>query len=219
MRKTKKNFIFSAILWVLFLFFTVLVQVVDVRPIGPQDSAVGFAGLNQWMRSALGAHPLGYAVSEWLGIVATVIAVGLGLWVILQAVQRKSLKKIDKSLLWLVVSYIIMGAVYILFEETIVNFRPVLEEGVLEASYPSSHTMTVSFIIGTALIQWNDRLRSRGLKTAGNIAGGLVIAATVSGRLLSGVHWFTDILGSILLASALVVFYYSLHQWSKKEEV
>lgn len=219
MTKTKKYFIITIALWVVFMLFTVLVQLVDVQAIGPQNSTVGFAGINRWMQNTLGSHPFLYDLTEWLGIVAAVVAIGIAGWAMAQAICRKSVKKIDQSLLYLLVCYLIMGVFYILFEETIVNYRPILEEGVLEASYPSSHTMLVFFIMGTALVQWNEKIVARGLKFAGNILGIAVIAATVIGRLLSGVHWFTDILGGVLLASALVAFYYSLHLWSKKEEV
>lgn len=216
MSKNKRNFIISAALWVLFILFTVLVRVVDVRPIGPLDSSVGFAGLNRAVQQALGSHPFMYTVTELLGVVSLLVAGGMGVWTLAQAIRRKSIKKVDRSLLCLMASYVLMGIFYVMFEEVIVNYRPILEEGVLEASYPSSHTLLVFTIIGTALVRWNARVSSRGLKLSGNILGVAIIAVTVVGRLLSGVHWFTDILGGVLLSLALVVFYYSLHQWSKE---
>ena len=218
MTKTQKSFIVTIVLWLAFVLFTVLVQVVDVRPIGPLNSSVGFAGINQWMQRALGSHPSMDLLTDVTLLIAILAAVATGLRGVVQFIKRKSILKVDRSILWLAACYLLMMAIYIIFEESIVNYRPVLEEGVLEASYPSSHTMLVFFMLGTAVIEWKGRLAKKWSIWA-CIFASVVIAVTIVGRALAGVHWFTDIVGGVLLASVLVAFYYSLHQWSKKQEV
>jgi undecaprenyl-diphosphatase len=99
MTKTKKHFITSAILWVAFVLFTVLVQVVDVQPIGPQGSVVGFAGLNQWMQRTLGSHPSMDFLTDVTLLIAILAAVVTGLLGIVQFIKRKSLLKVDRSVL------------------------------------------------------------------------------------------------------------------------
>lgn len=104
--------------------------------------------------------------------------------------------------------YIIVMALYLLFEVFIINYRPVLIDGHLEASYPSSTTMLVLCVIPTAMMQLNSQILNQTFRKV--ILGFLVIftAFMVIGRLISGVHWFTDIVGGILLSTGLVVLYH-----------
>ena len=214
MNKTKKSFIIAIALWLAFVLFTVLVQVVDVQAIGPQGSEVGFASINQWMQQTLGSHDLMDTLTDGTLLIAFAAAGATALLALVQWIKRKSLLKIDRSLFWLGACYLLMVAMYIIFEESIVNYRPILEDGVLEASYPSSHTMLVCFILGTAMIQWKDRLPKK-WSTLGCVLAAVVIAVTIVGRAMAGVHWFTDIVGGVLLAAALIAIYYSLHHWKK----
>ena len=45
----------------------------------------------------------------------------------------------------------------------------------------------------------------------------IIITITVVGRLISGVHWFTDIIGGILISSGLLMTFYSLLSIINKE--
>lgn len=216
MNKTKKSFIIAIALWLAFVLFTVLVQVVDVQAIGPMGSEVGFASLNQWMQQTLGSHDIMDTLTDGTLLIALAAAGATALLALVQWIKRKSLLNIDRSLFWLAGCYLLMVAMYIIFEESIVNYRPILEEGVLEASYPSSHTMLVFFMLGTAMIQWKDRLPQK-WSLAARVLAAVVIAVTVVGRAMAGVHWFTDIVGGVLLGAALVSLYYSLHHLKKQE--
>jgi undecaprenyl-diphosphatase len=101
-------------------------------------------------------------------------------------------------------------AAYLFFEIVVINHRPVLIEGQLEASYPSSTTMLVLCVMPTALMQLKPRLTGKRLYRCFRL---LVIAFTVFmvvARLVSGVHWFSDIVGGMLLSTGLVQLYRSL---------
>lgn len=103
-----------------------------------------------------------------------------------------------------------------LFEVFAINYRPVLIEGYLEASYPSSTTMLVMCVMPTAIMQFHTRIKTEWLR---KIFTYVIIAFTafmVIGRLVSGVHWFTDIIGGALLSTGLVMLYYSV--WSLQSE-
>lgn len=202
--KTKTMFLTAAVLFLLFTGFTVLVSAVDVQPIGPEGSEVGLAALNQWCFEHLGVHPIWYEITEVLGIIALTVAAGFGLSGLVQLIRRKSLRKVDFQILLLGAFYGITAAVYVFFECAAINYRPVLLDNALEASYPSSHTLLVLCIMGTAVPEFRRRTASRKrLRTVLETLSYLMMAVTVIGRLLSGVHWFTDIAGGVLLSAAL----------------
>jgi len=206
--KNKKLFA-AAILLVAFAVWTVLVCCVDVRPIGPHGSAVGFAALNRLFHTLTGVHMTLYIITDWLGLVPLAFAMGFALLGLFQWVRRKRLRQVDPSLLILGGFYLIVGAAYVLFEFLVVNYRPVLIEGFLEASYPSSTTLLMLCIMPTALMQLNIRIQNLRFR---RWTSSLIIVFTafmVIGRLLSGVHWLTDIIGGTLLSAGLVTLYAS----------
>ena len=129
---------------------------------------------------------------------------------LLQWIKRKSIKKVDENILALGAFYAAVLAVFIFFEEVAVNYRPVLIEGQLEASYPSSTTMLVLCIVPTALMQFDIRIKNLWIKRAVNTVLVVFAVSMVVLRLVSGVHWFTDIIGGILISAGLVMMYYSV---------
>ncbi len=211
-RKRKIYFVLSGILLLAFALFTVLVTWLDVQSVGPGGSSVGFAGVNAYVFRLTGVHLAWYHITDWLGIVAILTALAFAAVGLYQLIKRKSLWKVDRSILALGVFYGLVIAFYLFFEKVIINCRPILMNGQLEASYPSSHTMIVLCITATAAIELHHLCPNRKKLCVGaDIAMGMIAAITVIGRLISGVHWFTDIVGGILLASALVAFYCAVY--------
>jgi undecaprenyl-diphosphatase len=107
-------------------------------------------------------------------------------------------------------------ACYLIFEMIPINYRPVLIEGRLEASYPSSTTLLVLSVMPTLMFQVNRRVSNTMIR---KVAAVFVIAFSafmVIGRLISGVHWATDIIGSVLLSSGLYMQYRSAVLYSDK---
>ena len=209
-KETKKNFGIAAILLGAFVVWTAAVQLVDVQPIGPQGSTVGFATVNSWVHNLTGVHMSLYTVTDWLGLVPIGVAMGFALLGLIQWIKRKHLRQVDFSILVLGGFYLLVMAAYVLFEVFVINHRPVLINGCLEASYPSSTTMLVLCVMPTTLMQLNARIKNQTLKRWIGFGITAFILFMVIGRLLSGVHWFTDIVGGALLSAGLAMLYHSI---------
>lgn len=190
-----------------FTLWTVLVCFVDVQPIGPQNSSVGFATINGFVHHLTGINMSLYTITDWLGLVPVIVGLGFALLGLVQWIQRKNILKVDHNILVLGVFYIVVLAAYLLFEKFVVNYRPVLIEGFLEASYPSSTTLLVLCVMPTALLQFCMRMKNSLLRHLVSFSIVAFIAFMVFGRLLSGVHWISDIIGGALLSAGLVMLY------------
>jgi len=161
MKKIRKNLVVAGILLALFAVWTVLISFVDVKEIGPLESEVGFASLNGFFHNLTGVNMSLYTVTDWLGLVPIGFAVGFALLGLIQWIKRKSFWKVDSDILLLGGFYLAVMGIYLFFEEFPINFRPVLIEGTLEASYPSSTTLLVVCVMPTALLQLNVRIKKR----------------------------------------------------------
>lgn len=208
MKKTKKFLILGVCLLLAFALFTVLVKTVDVQTVavGTATTEIGFAAINTFFRDKIGRHDVMYELTEVLGYGVLLVAAGLALWGLSQMIRRKSLK-MDRELWFLAALYVAVMAFYAGFEVVEINCRPVLMEGVLEASYPSSHTMLAVCILGSALILLKKRVPCSRCRRPLSLLGKLLMAAVVAGRLASGVHWVTDIFASLLLSGGLLALY------------
>lgn len=205
--KKKRSFFLAVGSLVAFVFWTVLITIVDVRAIGPRESSVGFAELNGWFHNLTGVNMSLYLITDWLGLVPIAVAFGFAVLGLVQWIRRKRILKVDGSILALGGFYIAVIAVYALFECVVVNYRPTLIEGYLEASYPSSTTMLVMCVMPTAMINLRDRIKNAIARKCVLSLCALFIAFMVIGRLLSGVHWLTDIIGGLLVSVGLVEAY------------
>ena len=187
-----------------FLLLTACVIFVDVQAIGPENSEIGLATVNGFVFSKLGTSDFFYDASSLLGVISFLMPVLFGTIALAQWIKRKKITLVDLDLIFLGGIYVVTAACYVLFEIFVVNCRPVLEDGALAASYPSSHTLLVIVLVGTAIPQIGKLVQKRWLSVTLVTVASLIIVLTVAFRLLSGVHWFTDILGGVLLGAALV---------------
>lgn len=190
-----------------FAVWTLLLRTVDVMPTGPDGSSVGFATVNQWFHRLTGTNMWLYTVTDWLGLVPIGTAFCFALLGLFQWVKRKSLLKVDRDILLLGAFYIAVILMYILFEALVINYRPVLIDGILEASYPSSTTMLTMCVMPTSIMQLTARIKKKPLRLGISCFIALFTAFTVIGRIISGVHWITDIIGGALLSIGLVLIY------------
>ncbi len=204
--KLKKSVV-SVLLVRLSVSYTLLVKFVDVRAIGPKNSSVGFSHINKLFNNIFGYNPTIYKITELLGYIAIMVVLVYGCIGVYQLVKRKSLMKVDKDIITLGVFYVIVIILYVLFEKVIINYRPVFLEGVLEASYPSSHTLLAIFVCGSAVLVNNKLFKDFKYKKEINICLLVLLGLIVVGRLVSGVHWFSDIFGGVIIASTLLYIF------------
>lgn len=203
----KRTLFIGLSLFAMFVLWTVLICTVDVRAAGESGMPVGFAALNGAFHDVTGVHMALYHITDWLGLVPVFVGflfAGLGL---VQLVKRRSFLKVDADILLLGIYYLIVLGCYLAFEMIPINYRPILIEGRLEASYPSSTTLLVLSVMPTFAFQFKCRLKNEEVKKIVFVLTGLFSLFMLVGRLVSGVHWLTDIVGSVLLSMGLYFTY------------
>ena len=214
--KKKRNLLTGVGMIGVFALWTILIQCVDVQAVGQNGSRIGFADFNVWFHQLTGVHMTIYTITDWLGLVPIFICLCFGVMGLVQLIKRRSLLRVDSDILLLGVYYVMIIACYLIFEMIPINYRPVLIEGRLEASYPSSTTLLVLSVMPTLWFQANRRVSNAMIRKA--VAGFAVAFSVfmVIGRLVSGVHWATDIIGSVLLSAGLYMLYRSAVLYSDK---
>ena len=190
--------------------WTLALTNVDLHPVGPEGTVVGFATINSAFHEWTGVHMWLYEMTDWLGLVPIIVVLGFGVLGLTQLIKRRSLFKVDSDILILGVFYILVMTAYVIFEIFVINYRPILIEGRLEASYPSSTTLLVLCVMPTAIMQLNNRIKNVVLRKVTVVSISLFIVFMVVGRLVSGVHWLTDIVGGVLLSIGLVMLYQTM---------
>ena len=202
-----KKFCISISFLLAFVALTLGVIFIDVSAIGPNGSSVGFATLNGFFHNITGVNMPLYVVTDWLGLVSVFIGFGFALLGLAQWIKRRNILKVDFDILMLGIFYIVVIAAYLIFESFVINYRPVLINGFLETSYPSSTTLLVLTVNITAVLQFKKRIKNTFLRRWVNITLNCFTLFMVIGRLISGVHWLSDIIGGTLLSAGLIVLY------------
>lgn len=192
-----------------FALWTVLIQSVDVQPVGQNGTNIGFATFNMWFHGITGVHMGIYTATDWLGLVPIAVCLFFGALGAVQLVMRRSLLRVDADLLLLGAYYIVVILCYLLFEMVPINYRPIPIDGIMEASYPSSTTLLVLSVMPTLKFQVDRRAKSPAVRGAITAFAVAFSALMVLGRLVAGVHWATDIIGAVLLAAGLFAVYTS----------
>jgi PAP2 superfamily. len=206
----KRTLSVGIVLLAAFAAWTILILHTDVQCVGPNGSAVGFATFNVCFHQKTGVHMLLYTITDWLGLVPIIICMCFGTLGLAQLIKRRSLLQVDPDILLLGIYYVLVILGYLLFEMVPINYRPILIDGNLEASYPSSTTLLVLSVMPTLAYQTDLRAASPVVKHAITVFATLFSAFMVLGRLISGVHWATDIIGSVFLSAGLFLIYRSL---------
>lgn len=206
MKKKTKTYLFLGVaLLLLFVIFTVSLGFVDVKPIGPRGSSVAYATLNGAVHDLLPMNETLYNITDWAGLAVFAIVLGFAVLGLVQWIKRRHILRVDSSILVLEVFYLLMFGVYIFFEFTVINCRPVLINGYLEASYPSSTTMRSMCVLPTAIMELRRLIRNRKIAAFVTVVLAAFTAFMVIGRTLSGVHWITDILGGVIFSVSFIL--------------
>ena len=186
--------------------------------IGPEETSIGLATINGMIHETTGVQMIWYEITSYLGILSILVGLCFACIGFVQLIRRRSLLKVDAEILSLGCLYVILAVLYILFELVVINERPIIMPGDehVEASFPSSHTLLSFAIFGSAMIVIGKYVRNRRLCNLIQVLLGILILIAVFGRLLSGVHWFTDILGSLFLSAALLLLFTGLLDLAEK---
>ena len=217
-RNGKRVLAAGCIVVLLFLVWTWLIQNVDVQPTGQNGTDVGFATLNHWFHRLTGVNMTLYTITDWLGLVPITVCMIFGVLGLVQLIKRRSLLKVDADIIILGIYYILIILGYLVFEMIPINYRPIPINGIMETSYPSSTTLLVLCVMPTLAEQVERRIKSGIIRMLINVFAVLFAGGMVAGRLLSGVHWLTDIVGGILLSGGLLCIYRAAVMLSNKEK-
>lgn len=204
----KRNSFFGKafLMFIIFCAFTAVVAAVDVQPIGPDNSCVGLACVNSYVRNLFPFNNIFYGMSQVLGYIGVAVMICFAFTGFIQLVKRKKIFSVDPEILSLGVIYIGFAVLYLFFNKVLViNYRPYIISGELSSSYPSSHTL-MAFVVFTTTAVIAGRKKCSFVK----ICALILAVLTVLFRMLSGVHWFTDIIGAILISSVFVFLFVGL---------
>lgn len=214
--KNKRNIVLSVFLTIFSGIYVYLVKTVDVRAIGPSKSSVGFAKINKAFMDLVGTNMTIYKLTEIFGLLVFLIVGAYGLVGIVQFFKRKNILKVDREIISVGILYVLMIMVYVFFEKVIINYRPVLIDGELEASFPSSHTILAICTCVSSLMISSKYIPKKFINLT-TFTTVLLLTLVFLGRTLSGVHWLTDILGGVIISLNLLMIFYTILNWKKTE--
>ena len=186
--------------------------------IGPNETKVGFGKLNNWFRNLVGTNMKLYDVAKYAGYAVLLIVGIYGLIGLIQLIKRKSLFKIDREIIALGILFVLDIIVYMAFEKVIINYRPILIDGKLEASYPSSHTILAFTVCLSSMAVCGKYIKSKKLTNLAYFVTMLLLTLVALGRTLSGAHWLTDIIGGVLISITLLMIFYSIVNYNKPKK-
>ena len=205
MKKTKRiKFLIPLFFFAAFLLWTVLSRFVDRMPIGPEESVVGFSTLNEIFHKFTGVNLFLYEITDLLSLIPLGFAFGFALLGLIQWIGRKKLLLVDRDILFLGIYFAVVLSVFFFFEFFPINYRPVLLEGVLEVSYPSSTTMLSLCVLGSTATMLKARISAPLPRRAITVFLWVFAGFMVTARAFSGVHWLGDIVGGILISLSLI---------------
>lgn len=214
--KNIKNIVISVFMTICSGVFVYLVKYYDVKAIGPNKSSVGFSSINKAYANLVGSNMTIYKLTEIFGLLIFIIVGIYGLIGIYQLFKRKSLFKVDREIISVGILYILMIGTYLVFEKVIINYRPIIIEGELEASFPSSHTMLAICTCVSSLMIYKKYIPKK-FNYLVIFTTVLLLTLVFLGRTISGVHWISDIVGGVIISITLLSYFYTILKWKKTE--
>lgn len=134
-------------------------------------------------------------------ILAVFAILGLYQWI-----SRKSLRKVDKPLLWMLLPLALMAITYFVFDKILIwNTRP---NGSGEPSFPSTHTMVVATIFLCAAVILPYYIKSRTMRIIIDLLMLVLLVMVCVGRVAANMHWVSDVVGGLIFAVIFAAIYY-----------
>ena len=190
----------------MFALWIVIIKTVDVAKVDPLKKEIGLYHVNQRIHAFFGINMMWYDITEVLGFLAIGVAGIFALIGLVQLIKRKNILAVDREILALGGLFAVVIVLYVFFDKVPINYRPIFTPGTreLEASFPSSHTMLICTVMGGVIIILNKYIKNEMIANLIKVVCCILILVTVCGRLVCGVHWFTDIVGGVILSVALL---------------
>ena len=216
MKKNIRNIIMSFIMTVFSGVYVYLAKTLDVKAIGPNNTSVGFSTINKAYADMIGSNMTIYKLTEIFGLLVFIIVGVYGIIGIYQLFKRKSLFKVDREIIGLGILYVLMISVYLIFDKIAINYRPIIIDGELEPSFPSSHTMLAICTCVSSLMVYKKYVPNK-YNYLVLFTTTLLLTLVFLGRAISGVHWISDILGGVIISLTLLTYFYTIIKWKKTE--
>lgn len=145
-----------------------------------------------------------------LALLGVFAILGLTEWI-----RRKSLKKVDRELLAMLPSLVLMAATYFIFDKLLIlNTRP---NGSGEPSFPSSHTMATTTIFLMAIIALPKYVKNQPLRIVLDAVMLILIALVSVGRVAANMHWASDVIAALIFSVIFAALYLLILKLKKKE--
>lgn len=205
--RTTPNPMPAVAMLLLFAALVACLLTLDQQPIAADGSMVGLGSANLAFHNLTGVNWTLYDITEYGGYVAIASMFVFFVIGLVQLIRGRGFKGVDKAIYFIAIAYVVMLVLYVGFDKIALNWRPVLVDGELEPSFPSSHSFLAVGTMGCAITWARHRLASAPARTAVTVICTLIALVVVVGRLLCGVHWLTDIVGGVVLGLALVFAY------------
>lgn len=147
-------------------------------------------------------------ISDVLLIAMLAIVAGFALSGLVQLIKRNKLKKVDSEILAMIPSLLLLVAVYFVFEKIwVLNYRPILINGIAEPSFPSTHTLIAVTVLGMTMMALPKYIKNRRQRILIDVLALVAMVAMAFLRVASGMHWMTDVLGGVIFGIDLVLVY------------
>ena len=150
--------------------------------------------------------------------------VALGIFIVLglsQWISRKSLKKVDRPLLLMLIPLVLMVLVYILCDKVLPHFfdMPTRPDGSGEPSFPSTHVMVVGTIFCLIASVLPYYIHSRALRAIIWALMAVLMTLCAVGRIAANKHSVADVLGGLGFAFVFAIIYiFILKKFTKSSQ-
>lgn len=196
---------------ILFLVLTVSLLLVDVQSAGAQT--VGWASLNFWWHDLISVQHGWHIVSNIVATVTLLALCAMVVWQFIIMLRGKSFRAFLKQWLAFDITVILLVLCYVLFQIVVVNYRPIMIDGMAEVSYPSSHILLFATLLPLIVCECWHNVPSKVWRRVIAVSALVLMVVGIVARALCGYHWLTDSVGALLLSAALVAWYKVMTQY------
>ena len=181
---------------------TVSIKLIDVKLYSVTNSYIGLYSINKLFVFTYNISNINIffeIISNFLFIFCLIIILLKLSFIFYEYVKNK---KVSKTNINFLIHFILMILIWIIFDKIIIiNYRPILINNKLEGAFPSTHVMVSTFtLLFFAYNQKNKKIIFYIIITS------LIILQSIS-RILLQMHWFTDVLGGLLIGTLLFLTY------------